>query len=295
MHKALLAKGKMTARYFQIFSSGLETSSAFDLNIWCFFYRETLYLSIPIIYAMLNVHSIETFATQDGPGIRLVVFLQGCMFRCQYCHNPDTIPLENENAKHRTADDILLQAVKQREYFREKGGITFSGGEPLTQAAALLPVVQKLKAEGFHICIDTNGFWQTPEAKEVLSLADLILPDLKHINPEKHLKLVGQSNENTLKTLDYLDEIKKPYWLRYVLVPGYTDDEEDLHTLGKYLQTRTAMERIEILPYHNLGKSKWDKLGWKYPLEGVHAATSQNLDTAKRILSQYSEKVFVRG
>lgn len=168
---------------------------------------------------MINVHSIETFATQDGPGIRLVIFLQGCMFRCKYCHNPDTIPLENDQTKRRTADDILLQAVKQREYFGTKGGITFSGGEPLIQAQNLLPIIQTLKFEGFHICIDTNGYIQTPEAREILKLTDLILPDLKHINPQKHLKLVGQSNENTLKTFDYLDEIKKPYWMRYVLVP----------------------------------------------------------------------------
>lgn len=168
---------------------------------------------------MLNVHSIETFATQDGPGIRLVIFLQGCMFRCKYCHNPDTIPLENDKAKQRGLEEILQQANKQKTYFGKNGGITFSGGEPLLQSKALLPIVKVLKAEGFHICIDTNGFWLTPEAREVLQLADLILPDLKHINPEKHLQLVGQSNENTLKTLDYLDEIQKPYWLRYVLVP----------------------------------------------------------------------------
>ncbi len=244
---------------------------------------------------MLNVHSIETFATQDGPGIRLVLFLQGCMFRCKYCHNPDTIPLENDKAKQRGIEEILEQANKQKEYFGAKWGITFSGGEPLIQAQALLPIVKALKAEGFHICIDTNGFWQTPEAREVLQLADLILPDLKHINPEKHLQLVGQSNENTLKTLDYLDEIQKPYWLRYVLVPWYTDDENDLHELGNYLQTRTAMERLELLPYHNLGKSKRDKLWWTYPLEGVHAATIQDLERAKTILSSYSDKIFVRG
>lgn len=244
---------------------------------------------------MLNVHSIETFATQDGPGIRLVIFLQGCMFRCKYCHNPDTIPLENDKAKQRSVEDILLQAEKQKEYFWAKGGITFSGGEPLIQAQALLPIIKRLKAEGYHICIDTNGFWQSTETKEILQLVDLVLPDLKQINPEKHLQLVRQSNENTLKTLDYLDEIQKPYWLRYVLVPGYTDDETDLHELGKYLQTRKSIERLEILPYHNLGKSKRDKLWWKYPLEGVHAAGSADLDKAKAILSQYSDKIFVRG
>lgn len=180
---------------------------------------------------MINVHSIETFATQDGPGVRLVVFLQGCMFRCLYCHNPDTIPFERAQSKLMSADDILALANKQKDYFGKKGGITFSGGEPLIQAKELLPIVQKLKSEGFHVCIDTNCYIQTPEAKAVLALADLILPDIKHIDPLKHLKLVGQKNDHTFLTLSYLEEIKKTYRLRYVLVPGHSDDPEDLHKL----------------------------------------------------------------
>lgn len=244
---------------------------------------------------MLKVHSIETFATQDGPWIRLVVFLQWCMFRCKYCHNPDTIPFENDKVQQRTEDDIILQMIKEKEYFWETGWITFSWGEPLFQAFALLPVVKRLKEEGFHVCIDTNWFVQSQEAREILSLADLILPDIKHINPEKHLALVGQSNENTLKTLDYLDEIKKPYWIRYVLVPWYTDEEEDLRALWKYFQTRTSAERLELLPYHNLWVSKRDKLKWKYPLHGVHAATSKDLKRAKAILDEYSDKIYTRG
>ena len=244
---------------------------------------------------MLKVHSIETFATQDGPWIRLVVFLQWCMFRCKYCHNPDTIPFENDKVQYWTEDDIIQQMVKEKEYFWETGGITFSWGEPLFQAADLLPVVKKLKQVGFHVCIDTNGFVQSEEAREILSLADLILPDIKHINPEKHLALVGQSNENTLKTLDFLDKIKKPYWIRYVLVPWYTDEEEDLRALWMYLKTRTFVERLELLPYHNLWVSKRDKLKWKYPLHGVHAATSKDLKRAKSILDEYSDKIYTRG
>lgn len=244
---------------------------------------------------MINVHSIETFATQDGPGIRLVIFLQWCMFRCQYCHNPDTIPFENSKAKLMSAEDILTLANKQKDYFGKKGGITFSGGEPLIQAKELLPIVKKLKSEGFHICIDTNCYIQTPEAREVLALADLILPDIKHINNEKHLKLVGQKNDHTFQTLNYLESIQKPYWLRYVLVPGYTNDPEDLHQLGKYLQTLKAMERVELLPYHNLGKSKRELLWWKYPLEHVAAATRQDLEAAEHILKQYVDHVFLRG
>ena len=246
-------------------------------------------------FPMLNVHSVETFGTQDGPWIRLVIFLQWCMFRCKYCHNPDTIPVENENNKHWTVDDILLQVEKEKEYFGEEWGITFSWGEPLFQAAELLPIVKRLKEEGFHVCIDTNGFMQTNEAREVLKLADLILPDIKHINPIKHKELTWQSNENPLKTLDYLDEINKPYRIRYVLVPGYTDEEEDLRSLGEYVKTRKSMERLEILPYHNLWVSKRDKLKWKYPLHGVHAANKKDLERAKAILSEYSDKIYTRG
>lgn len=244
---------------------------------------------------MINVHSIETFATQDGPGIRLVVFLQGCMFKCLYCHNPDTIPFENPTAKLMSAEDILALANKQKGYFGKNGGITFSGWEPLIQAKELLPIVKKLKSEWFHVCIDTNCFIQTPEAREVLALADLILPDIKQIHAIKHLKLVGQKNDNTFKTLAYLEEIQKPYWLRYVLVPWYSNDAEDLHELGKFIATLKSMVRIELLPYHNLGKEKREKMGRKYPLEGLPAATRVDLEAAKAILEQYTDKILLRG
>ena len=243
---------------------------------------------------MLNVHSIETFWTWDWPWIRLVVFLQWCMFRCKYCHNPDTIPFENEAAMHWTEDDIMDHLKKEAEYFWKDGWITFSWGEPLFQAPALLPVVRKIKDAWFHVCIDTNGFVQSEEAREILKLADLILPDIKHIDPDKCKDLVGQSNENTLKTLDYLDEIKKPYWLRQVIVPGYTDDAEDIRKLWEYIKTRTSMERLELLPYHNMGVSKWEKLKRDYLMKDVPAAAVDDLKRVKAILDEYSDKVYMR-
>ena len=243
---------------------------------------------------MLRVNTVETFATQDGPGIRVAIFLQGCMFKCLYCHNPDTIPMENEEAKRMDEEQILDLAERNRPYFANSGGITFSGGEPLLQAAALLPIVKRLKAEGYHICIDTNGFVRTPEALEVIALSDLILPDLKQINPKKHLLLVWQENTNTLATLEYLEKIQKPYWLRYVLVPGLTDDEEDLHQYGKYVQTLKSIERLEILPYHNLGKEKRKKLWWEYPLDWTPAATVQDVHRALDILKNYTDKTYSR-
>ena len=208
---------------------------------------------------MLNVHSIETFWTQDWPWIRLVIFLQWCMFRCKYCHNPDTIPFENEAAMHWNENDILDRLVKEAEYFWKDWWVTFSWWEPLFQAPVLLPVVRKIKEAWYHVCIDTNWFVQSEEAREILKLADLILPDIKHIDSDKCKDLVGQSNENTLKTLDYLDEIKKPYRLRQVIVPGYTDYECDLRKLWEYIKTRTSMERLELLPYHNMWFSKREK------------------------------------
>ena len=244
---------------------------------------------------MLNVHSIETFWTQDWPWIRLVIFLQWCMFRCKYCHNPDTIPFENEAAMHWNENDILDRLVKESEYFWKDWWVTFSWWEPLFQAPALLPVVRKIKEAGYHVCIDTNWFVQSEEAREILKLADLILPDIKHIDSDKCKDLVGQSNENTLKTLDYLDEIKKPYRLRQVIVPGYTDDEFDLRKLWEYIKTRTSMERLELLPYHNMWVSKREKLKWDYPLKGVPAATTDDLKRVKAILDEYSDKIYMRG
>lgn len=178
---------------------------------------------------MIKVHSYETFATQDGPGIRLVIFLQGCMFRCMYCHNPDTIPLMG--GKEYSAEDILDLAERQKEYFGMKGGITFSGGEPLLQAKELLPILKLLKGKGFNTCLDTNGYFLSDEVKECLKYTDYVLPDIKQMNPEKHLQLTGKENQPPIDFVKYLDAEKKNYWLRYVVVPGYTDGEEDVKKL----------------------------------------------------------------
>ena len=196
---------------------------------------------------------------------------------------------------HWSEDDVLLRLKKQQPYFWDEWWVTFSWWEPLFQSPALLPVVRKVKEAGFHVCIDTNWFVQSEEAREILKLSDLILPDIKHIDSKKCLDLVGQSNENTLKTLDYLDEIKKPYWLRQVIVPWYTNDEKDLRKLWEYIKTRTSMERLELLPYHNMWVPKREKLKLEYPLKWVPAATSDDLKQAKVILDEYSDKIYMRG
>lgn len=243
---------------------------------------------------MLHVHSYETFATQDGPGIRLVIFLQGCIFRCKYCQNPDTIPI-NEPGKLMSVEDIVQLALKQKEYFGDTGGITFSGGEPLLQAKALAPTLKALQEHGFHTCIDTNAYLFNDDVKECLKYANHVLPDLKQANPEKHKELTGLDNEHPMNFVRYLDEQGKTYWIRYVVVPERTDQEADVRLLGAFLQTLPNFQRIELLPYHNLGRSKRDKLGWEYPLDGVHASTIEELNTVKKILNEYTDKVFIRG
>ncbi|MDR0608316.1 MAG: radical SAM protein [Candidatus Peribacteria bacterium] len=167
---------------------------------------------------MLYVHSYETFATQDGPGIRLVIFLQGCMFRCKYCQNPDTIPT-NKSTKTMSPDDILQLALKQKEYFGDTGGITFSGGEPLLQAKQLTPVLKLLQENGFHTCIDTNAYFLNNEVKECLNYTNHLLPDIKQANPEKHQQLTGLDNQHPMDFIRYIDAQKKTYRVRYVVVP----------------------------------------------------------------------------
>ena len=179
---------------------------------------------------MIKVHSYESMGTFDGPGLRLVVFLQGCNFRCLYCANPDTI--DACGGTPTSPDEILRMAVDQKPFYGRRGGVTFSGGEPTFQAAALAPLVRRLREAGIHVCIDTNGSIWNPAVEELLGLADLILLDVKQADPERHLALTERDNAQTLRTAAWLEEHGKPFWLRYVLVPGYSDAEADIRTLG---------------------------------------------------------------
>ena len=169
---------------------------------------------------MINVHSYESMGTFDGPGLRLVVFLQGCPFRCLYCANPDTIDVKGGTPT--TPEEILQMAISQKAFFGKKGGITFSGGEPTLQAEALIPLFKELKANGIHICLDSNGGIWNEKVEELFSLTDLVLLDIKQFNPERHRTLTGRSNEQTLRTAAWLEEHEHPFWLRYVLVPPVT-------------------------------------------------------------------------
>ena len=196
---------------------------------------------------MIRVHSYESMGTFDGPGLRLVVFLQGCPFRCLYCANPDTIDLKGES-KETSPQEILEMAVSQKPFYGKKGGITFSGGEPTLQAEALIPLFQALRTQGIHICLDSNGGIWNEHVETLLGLTDLVLLDVKQINPERHRLLTGRSNEQTLRTAAWLEEHNRPFWLRYVLVPGYSDAEEDIRRLGETLGlTLDQMNSVEAL------------------------------------------------
>lgn len=233
----------------------------------------------------INVHSYESMGTYDGPGLRLVVFLQGCPFRCLYCANPDTIPFEG--GVPTDIDEILKKAVSQKPFFGKKGGVTFSGGEPTAQAEALIPLCEKLKANGLHICIDTNGGIRNPNVEKLLGLADLVLLDVKQFRNEKHKALTGRSNDTTLGTAAWLEEHGRPFWLRYVLVPGYSDAEEDIRALGEHFKDYRMLQRVEILPYHTLGVNKYESLGQDYPLKDVPLNTAGQLDKAKAVFTEY--------
>ena len=240
---------------------------------------------------MIKVHSYESMGTYDGPGLRLVVFLQGCNFRCLYCANPDTIALQGGTVTD--AEEIVRMALSQKAFFGKKGGITFSGGEPTLQAKELIPLFKRLKAEGIHICLDSNGSVWNQDVEELLQLTDLVLLDIKEFNPARHQALTGRSNEQTIRTAAWLEENEKPFWLRYVLVPGYSDFEEDIISMCEHFKSYSMIQRIEILPYHTLGKHKYEALKKPYLLEEVKENTPAQLEHAQELFSRYLPEVYV--
>lgn len=241
---------------------------------------------------MIRVHSYESMGTFDGPGLRLVVFLQGCNFRCLYCANPDTIDTKGESTET-TIDEIARMAVSQKAFFGKKGGVTFSGGEPTLQAKALIPLFQRLKEQSIHICIDTNGSIWNEEVKELLQWTDLVLLDIKEFNNVRHRQLTERSNEQTIRTAGWLEKNGKPFWLRYVLVPGYSSFEEDIRALGEHFKNYQMIQRVEILPYHTLGVHKYEAMGKEYKLNGIKENTLKQLETAKTLFGEYFNTVYL--
>lgn len=229
-----------------------------------------------------KVHSVETFGTLDGPGIRYVIFLQGCTLKCKYCQNRDTWDLNK--GEYKTIDEIYDKIVRYKNYIKN-GGITCTGGEPLLQYDFLTELFKKLKAHNIHTCIDTSGMvLLTDKMKELIDLTDLFLLDIKHIDSEKCKNLVGVSNEKELEFARYLSNNEKHMWIRQVLIPEYTDDENDLLKLKDFIKSLKTVDKVEVLPYHTMGKYKWHDLGLNYELENVRDATEDDVTRAKKIL-----------
>ena len=235
-----------------------------------------------------NIHSIETFGTVDGPGIRFVVFLQGCPMRCLYCHNPDTWRVNG--GKETSVEQLITEIKKYKHYYGKDGGVTLSGGEPLMQIDFVIELFRELKQLNIHTCLDTSGITfnqdETTLAKfdELMQYTDLILLDIKHIVDKTHRNLTGHSNKNILDFARYLDKKSIPVWIRHVVVPTISADRESLVALREFLDTLNNVENIEVLPYHTLGVSKYEKLGIKYKLEGVPTPTKEQVDLANKIL-----------
>ena len=242
------------------------------------------------------IHSTESFGSVDGPGIRFLIFLQGCHMRCRYCHNPDTWKMGTDSCgTTATVNELLDKAERYRSYWGPDGGITVSGGEALLQIDFLIDLFEEAHRRGINTCLDTAAQPFTRQEpffskfQRLMQSTDLVLLDIKHIDNEKHRWLTGHSNENILDCARYLSDIEKPVWIRHVLVPGITDDEEQLRQLRQMLDTLKNIQKVEVLPYHTLGTFKWEQLGVLYSLKDVPTPTAEQISQARKILtSKYS-------
>lgn len=234
------------------------------------------------------IHSTESFGSVDGPGVRFVIFVAGCPMRCQFCHNPDTWDMSV--GEKTNADELVEKALRYRAYWKQDGGVTVSGGEPLMQIDFLIELFKKLKDNGVHTTIDTSGALFTRDEpffskfEELMKYTDLLLVDIKHIDTQKHMELTGRPNDNILDMLRYLSDIKKPVWIRHVLVPQRSDFDEYLLKTREFLDTLENVEKVEVLPYHTLGVSKWKALGLEYHLDGIDPPAKERVENANRIL-----------
>lgn len=220
-----------------------------------------------------RIHSVESCGTVDGPGIRFVIFTQGCPLHCLYCHNPDCRHLED--GKPVTVDELMTEIQKYTSYIRYPGGVTVSGGEPLMQPQFVKEIFRRCKELGLHTALDTSGYVHFQSAKDVLEYVDLVLLDIKSFDPETYLKVTGVSLEPTLYFAKYLSEIEKPTWIRFVLVPGLTDNPQNIEGLAEFVSTLKNVEKIEVLPFHKMGEYKWEQLGLDYQLKETEPPTPE--------------------
>lgn len=232
-----------------------------------------------------RIHSIETFGTLDGPGIRFVLFMQGCALQCMYCHNPDS--WDPSGGKPMTVEEVLNEVEPYLTYYQGSGGgITVTGGEPSLQPRFVAKLFQEChKRWGLHTALDSSGFNDPEQIEDLLLEADLVLLDLKQMNRDKHIQLTGQPNDRILKFAQWLSEHNRKMWIRHVLVPDVNDAYEDLLALGTFVGSLNGVEKIEVLPYHRMGVYKWEQLGKVYPLEGVRTPSDKEVERAQRIIA----------
>jgi pyruvate formate lyase activating enzyme len=239
-----------------------------------------------------RIHSIETLGTVDGPGIRIVVFMQGCPLRCRYCHNPDT--WDASKGKEYTVEELTREIFKYKSYMKfSGGGVTFTGGDPLLQADFLTEVAKRCKENDISIAIDTSGFLLNDSVKELFTYTDLVLLDIKSYDPTIYRKITGGRLDPTLRVLDYLKEKDIDAWVRFVLVPGLTDDMDSIKELSDYLDHYPNVEKIELLPFHKMGEYKWEELGIPYQLGETLAPDEKLLKEVQQILESNGKKVSV--
>lgn len=233
-----------------------------------------------------RIHSFESFGTVDGPGIRFVTFMQGCPLRCMYCHNPDTWDVNGKCQYEMTPEELFAETIRYRSFIAN-GGVTMTGGEPLMQAPFVREYFRLCVEEGLHTALDTSGIISTPQAFSVLDYTKLVLLDIKTLNTELHPRLTNVAGDNSLRFLEELERRNIPTWIRHVVVPGLTDNEDDLEALARHISKYQVVQRVELLPYHTMGIYKYQQLGIPYPLEGVEPLNKETLQRAKDIFKAY--------
>ena len=232
-----------------------------------------------------RIHSIETCGTLDGPGIRYVIFLQGCPLRCKFCHNPDSWQLESD--KKTSVKDLMEDILRYRNFIKT-GGITLSGGEPLLQAEFAAALFRECRKNGIHTAVDTSGAIPLSACKEAIDEVDLVLLDIKSIDTIKCQEFTGKGNEEALKLLDYLELTGKDVWIRHVVVPGITENDEDIERLAEFLSKYTVIKRVEILPFHKMGEYKWKQLNMKYELSDTPPPKKESIENIKGLFRKYN-------
>lgn len=240
----------------------------------------------------LRIHSLETFGTHDGPGVRLVIFVQGCQFRCLYCQNPDTLDVKGGTVVE--IEELVRRAIRQKSYFGKKGGVTVSGGEPLLQRSKLTTFFKRLHQEGINTCLDTNGRLNNADVHTLFEHTDLVLLDVKHINDAIHKKLTGLTNKATLELAAYRESTGKAMWLRYVLVPGWSDQPEYIEEWAQTFTDYKSVERVEIIPFHQLGEHKWKLMNMDYPLKGVCSPSEESRQFTLDTFNKYFDNVILK-